>query len=259
VTGVLLATTLAVSPGVGLAEADEAYREGIASRAEAANARPHFARAAELYEAAWESGERTPTVARNMAQARYLAGELGACIRNYRLGLRQFPHNPDLRAGLAFAREQVNYPQVGDVSDVARPRSAGSVLDRLPLSFVQFAGLAAAIAALGWLTLARAWVSARGGLALTGGLLVLIGAIAGGWLWWQDEQQRSFWAEPAAVVAIAADLRTGNSDEYPRRLDARLPAGVELRILGERGGWLHVELGGGTIGWVPKSRVVEVW
>jgi hypothetical protein len=258
VTGLLLASVLAASPGSGLAEAEAAYREGLAQRDDAAKARPHFINAAELYEAAWEAGEHTPAVARNMAQARYLAGELGACIRDYRLGLRQFPHDPDLRDGLSLAREQVTYSRTGDRADVARPRDAGSVLDRLSLSFIQLAGLAAAVAALGWLTLARAWVSARGGLALVGGLLVLIAAAAGGWLWWQDDQQRSRWAEPTAVVSTATDLRTGNSDEYPRRLDNRLPAGVELKVLGERGGWLHVELGGASVGWVLKARVVEV-
>ncbi len=50
----------------------------------------------------------------------------------------------------------------------------------------------------------------------------------------------------------------GNSDEYPRRVEGRLPAGVELRVLGERGGWLHVELADGSAGWVPSSRVAVV-
>ncbi len=81
-TGLLLATMLTGSPGSGLVEADAAYREGVGNRADSAKARPHFVQAAELYEAAWESGERTPAVARNMAQSRYLAGELGACIRD---------------------------------------------------------------------------------------------------------------------------------------------------------------------------------
>jgi Bacterial SH3 domain len=53
-------------------------------------------------------------------------------------------------------------------------------------------------------------------------------------------------------------VRTGNSDEYPKRLEGRLPPGVELKILGERGGWLHVELARGGAGWVPKGRVAEV-
>jgi hypothetical protein len=265
VIGFVLAAALVASPGREtshgselLAAADAAYRSGIEARADAALARPHFIRAAETYEAAWDSETQTAAVARNMAQSRYLAGDLGGCIRDYRRGLRHFPHDQDLRAGLAFAREQVLYPHTGDLADAARPRESGSPLDRLPLSFVRLAGLAVVIAGLGWLTLARAWVTARGGLALIGGAMVVVAAVGGGWLWWEDGRRRAHFGEPTAVVTSATDLRTGNSEEYPRRLDARLPAGVELKILGKRGGWLHVEMAGGTVGWVPKGQVVDV-
>ena len=260
--GLVLTSALLVLPGASgnelVAAADAAYRDGLAARADAARARPHFVRAAEGYEAAWEGGTRNPAVARNMAQARYLAGDLGASIRDYRRGLRAFPHDPDLRAGLAFAREQVQYPLTADLAEAAGPREAGSLLDRLPLSFVQLAWVAVVAAAVGWLLLARAWVAARGGLALVGGGLVLAAAAGGGWLWWEDGRQRAHWAEPTAVVATPTDLRTGNSDEYPRRVDARLPAGVEMKLLGERGGWVQVELSGGVVGWVPAGRVVLV-
>jgi hypothetical protein len=260
VIAIVLTSVLVASPSASrteLADADAAYREGLETRADAAKARPHFLHAAELYEAAWDSGTRPPSVARNMAQARYLAGDLGACIRDYRRGLRLFPHDPDLRAGLAFARDQVPYPHTGDLADAARPRDLGTSLDRLPVSFVKLAWIAVAVTGVGWLTLARAWVSARGGLALVGGAMLLVATAGGGWLWWQDGCQRAHWEEPTAVVVSATDLRTGNSDEYPRRLDARLPAGAELKILGERGGWLHVELAGGPVGWLPKDHATE--
>jgi hypothetical protein len=256
----VLTSVLVAFPGTtrtDLVDADAAYREGLEARADAVNARPHFLHAAELYEAAWDSGTRSPAVARNMAQARYLAGELGTCIRDYRRGLRAFPHDPDLRAGLAFARDQVPYPHTGDLADAARPRDLGTSLDRLPVSFVKLAWIAVAVAGVGWLTLARAWVSARGGLALVGGAMLLVAAAGGGWLWWEGGRQRAHWEEPTAVIVSATELRTGNSDEYPRRLDARLPAGVELKLLGERGGWLHVELAGGPVGWVPKDHTTE--
>ena len=257
---IVLTSVLIASPGTSrtdLVDADAAYRDGLEARAEAAKARPHFLHAAELYEAAWDSGTRSPAVARNMAQARYLAGDLGACIRDYRRGLKVFPHDPNLRAGLAFVRDQVPYPHAGDLADAARPRDLGTSLDRLPVSFVQLTWIAVAVAAVGWLTLARAWVSARGGVALVGGAMVISAAAGGGWLWWEDGRQRAHWGKPTAVVVSASDLRTGNSDEYPRRLDARLPAGAELKILGERGGWLHVELASGPVGWVPKDHTTE--
>jgi hypothetical protein len=248
----------AANAGESLAAADAAYRQGVDARADTATARPHFTRAAELYEAAWDGGTRTPAVARNMAQARYLAGDLGTGIRDYRRGLRAFPHDPDLRAGLAFARAQVAYPVAGDLADAARPRDAGMLLDRLPVSFARLAWAAVIVAGLGWLTLARAWMTARGGLALIGGAMVLAAAAGGGLLLWEDGKLRARWGQPAAVVTAPTDLRTGNSEEYPRRLDARLPAGVEMKVLAGRGGWLQVELGGGTVGWVPEARAARV-
>jgi hypothetical protein len=259
-TVLLLGVMLTASPGADpLADADADYRAGVEARADAARARPYFMRAAEAYEAAWAAGSRKPAVARNMAQSRYLAGDLGGCIRDYRRGLREFPHDPDLRAGLAFARNQVAYPLVGDLADAARPREAESILDRLPIPFHRLAWMAIAVSAVGWLTLARGWVTARGGLALTGGMLILLAVVGGGWLWWEDGKLRARWAEPAAAVTgSGTELRTGNSDEYPKRLDGRVPVGVELKVIGERGGWLHVELPGGPVGWVPKPRVVEV-
>jgi hypothetical protein len=266
VIALLFSTVILTTPGADIAEPSEmlaagntAYREGLEAQADSAKARPHFVRAAEFYESAWTNGTRTTAVARNMAQARYLAGDLGACIRNYRSGLQVFPHGAELRAGLAFARDRVQYSHMSDLVDPAKPRDVGSMLDRLPLSFVELAWTAIGIAGLGWLALARAWVGSRGGLALVGGALVLVAAFGGGWLWWEDSKQRTYWSEPTAVIASpGAELRTGNSDEYPRRLDARLPIGVETRKLGERGGWVHVELSGGVVGWIPKSYVAVV-
>ncbi|HEX3146845.1 MAG TPA: SH3 domain-containing protein [Gemmataceae bacterium] len=250
---------LGAAPATTIADADAEYRAGIAAATDSVQARPHFIRAAETYESDWKVGIRSPATARNMAQCRYLAGDLGGAIRDYRLGLRIFPHDPDLRAGLAFAREQVAYSQVGDVAEAARPRDTHTPLDRLPISFAWLEWAAIALAGCAWIVLARSWIVGRGGLALFGGLLLLTAATAGVLLQWQDRRLRAVWAEPTAVVsASGVELRTGNSDEYPKRLEGRLPAGVEMKVLSERGGWLHVELAGGAVGWVPQGRTTQV-
>jgi hypothetical protein len=60
-------------------------------------------------------------------------------------------------------------------------------------------------------------------------------------------------------VVIARDgvlLRRGSSRAFPPRYETRLKAGMEGRLLFERGGWLQVELSGGEVGWVPRSAVV---
>jgi Bacterial SH3 domain len=262
VNALFLTVAIAASPASSseelLAEARESYQSGLREQADSARAQPHFLRAAEAYERAWDAGTQTVAVARNMAQSRLLAGDLGGCIRNYRRGLQQYPHNPDLRRGLAFAREQVAYSHSSEVADAARPREAGSAFDRLPFSLVHLALFSVSLAALGWIVLARAWMTSRTGLALFGGAAIMIAALIGGGLWWEDLQARQHWSEPTAVLLAPADLRTGNSTEYPRRLDGRLPAGVEVKVLGERGGWLQVELAGGVVGWIQVDHIAVV-
>ena len=106
-TALFLTVVIAASPDDILAVGREAYHSGLREQADSLRAQPHFVRAAEAYEQAWDAGTRTIAVARNMAQSRLLSGDLGRCIGNYRRGLKQYPHDPDLRRGLAYAREQV--------------------------------------------------------------------------------------------------------------------------------------------------------
>ena len=252
---VLLAALLGSTP----ADAETSYRAGLAARADAAVARPYFIEAAEGLEEMWDCGDRAPGLAANMAQARLLAGDLGRAIRNYRRGLRAFPHDPGLKEGLAFARGQVSYPLAGDLGDLARPRRTGSLLDRLPVSIIHLIAGSAVLAGVGWVTLARSAIVRRGGLALVGAMFVVGATGVGIWAWVEDDRARRHWGErTAVVVAPGAELRTGNNDEYPKRIDGRLPAGTELRVLNERGGWRQVELGSGIAGWVRGDRTVEV-
>jgi hypothetical protein len=259
-TPLLLSASMSLeSPDALLAHAAAEYHAGLDARADSIQARVHFIQAAEAYERVWDSGRRMPEVACNMAQGRLLAGDLGRCICAYRRGLRVAPSDPELRRGLAFAREKVAYPVVGDIEKAARPQVVESPLAHLGISPVWLAIAAIVFWLASWCFLARAWMLRRGGIALIGaGCLVLASCLGGAISWGEnlDRQQSAFSA--AVVIAPGTDLRLGNSDEYPRRIDGRLPPGVELRVLGERGGWLHVELADGTAGWVPGDRVVLV-
>jgi len=252
--GLLFSATMIASPPL----AAEEYRAGLESRADAAQARLHFLRAAEEFERAWNSGERNTGIARNMAQSRFLAGDVGRAIRDYRRGLRLAPHVHELLEGLTSVRERISYPLASDRGSSLSPVEASSGLDRIAVSWHRLAWGAIALSALGWFLLARGWRSSRRELLGLGLGSIVVAAALGGWLGWEDHRLRSHWAEPTAVVVSATDLRTGNSEEYPRRIEVRLPAGTELRVLGERGGWLQVELPDGTTGWVSSSFVVQV-
>lgn len=246
------------SPGESFSEAAAEYRAGLELRDDSARARPHFLRAAEAFEQLWNDGTRTAMVARNMAQARFLAGDIGRSIRDYRRGLKVEPHNPELLRNLDRVRDQVAHPLTGDVSHAARPRERTSPIERIGLPRLWLAAVALGTWALGWFVLARAWLAVRGGLAIVAGLMVVGGAILGGGLVWDSNRAQAHWSAPTAVVVSPVEIRTGNNDNYPRRLDGRLPAGVELHIVGERGGWLHIELADGSAGWVPSESVAMV-
>jgi hypothetical protein len=71
------------------------------------------------------------------------------------------------------------------------------------------------------------------------------------------ERQTRQWAENVAVVVEPAYLHTGNNAEFPRQFNQPLPVGVETTPLDERGGWIHVRLPGGTVGWLPSTAVLR--
>ena len=256
--GALAGTRSASVPDAELlAEAQEQYRAGLEARADSAKARPHFARSAAAFEELWRRGVRNPLLARDLAQAYLLAADLPRAIRVYHRGLRIAPDDPALLAGLAFARDQVAYPAGSNLAEIARPHPGWSLGRWVPLRRVALA--AVLLYAFGWLALARAWMKRLTLWWVLGGLMLAASALLGGALWWEDvRQEREARSSLAIVARDGTVLRTGNTADYPPRIDTPLPRGVETRVLAERGGWLQVELAGGAVGWLPRGRVVTV-
>jgi hypothetical protein len=82
-----------------------------------------------------------------------------------------------------------------------------------------------------------------------------------GALWLYDDHARARNAEHSSVVITRdVDLRKGNADIFPLRLDgpSRLPRGVEACELTSRGGWVQIQLASGIKGWVPEVFVIKV-
>jgi hypothetical protein len=244
------------SPQLSIAVADAAYRAGLEARADADCAREQFARAARMYDRIWASGLHHAVVTRNRAQAHLLAGDLGRAVAVYRSGLRLAPHDRSLRDGLTYARGRVAYPLESNLARLARPRDQWSLLSWAPVHvYALGAGL---VYLAGWLALARAWMKRRSGWWIAGGLLIVV---AVGLFLAVDMEQLALLDthsddRPAVTIGAETPFRTGNSAEYPPRLEAPLPAGVEVHLLAERGGWAQIQLAGGPIGWVPRADVV---
>jgi hypothetical protein len=164
-------------------------------------------------------------------------------ITKYRLLLRTNPDNHLARARLRAQRDLVPYP-----SNDMRPDEPWSLI------LILQSLLWLIIIALGFVVaeVIRWWLTRR--------LAVLINAVAalvaaGILLGWRERARNE--ETPVVVVARETALRRGNGEEYPKRIDVPLPAGVEMRRLHERHGWLQVELANGVVGWVARDAVIQ--
>jgi hypothetical protein len=239
-----------------LAAAEQAFSEGVALRDDEAKARPVFSRAAVGYDELWRRGHHSPDLVLNRAHAHRLAGNLAAEIAALHEGLAAMRWSRSLQVALEEARAAVAYPAAGDLAAQCRPAPPGGIGTRFSptdawvaaglLWLFACGGLArfAMTRAPGWLVFATLWVA---GLALLGTL----------WLFDRHRHEREN-ELPLLVVARDATLRKGNADAYPARLDAKLPRGVEVRKLAERGGWVQVQIAGGAVGWLPGTAVMAV-
>lgn len=236
-----------------LSQGSEAFRQGLARIADARQAREHFAQAARAFDQAWHLGPRPAALALYRARSHCLAGQLPQAILALREGLRAFPWDRDLQDDLASARRAVSLP--AELKSSAHPASPLGRWDvRSYLSPQQAAGLALG---LWWLLcLASARLSmTRSAVSLGVLLLTALGlaALTAGWVWSGQQSQAE---PPFAVLAEDAVLRTGNGPSYPPRFDTPLPAGYEVTLRGERGGWKHVRLPDGRGGWLPAQTLL---
>ena len=238
-----------------LAAAEAAFAEGVAHRHDAATARAAFARAATAYDELWASGEPTPALALNRANAHRLAGDLPAALLALNEGLAAFPWHRPLQVAREDARAAVDYPVAGGLARQCRPPPPGGFSSRVSPGeawlicggcWLLACGAATRFAMTrrpGWLGCAA--VAALGALAV----------VTCGYLLGRDPDDR-LGRQPVVVLTRRETLRSGNSAAFPPRLEPPLPAGVEARKLAERGGWVQVELAGGAVGWLPAGSVL---
>jgi hypothetical protein len=250
----LAAPAFASSPADALAQAEAAFAEGVEHRSDSAKARPAFARAAAAYDALWNQGHCTPELAINRARAHRLAGDLPRAVAALHDGLAVARYARPLQEELADARAAVQYPLEGELADQARPKPFRGVSTRMSPAeaWLLAGGLWLAV----WAGTTR-FAMTRNALWLAAAGMALAALLALGGLWLQDWRIRGREESlPLLVVAKGATLRRGNADAYPPRFDAALPRGAEVRELSRRGGWVQVQLPGGTVGWLPEASVI---
>ena len=203
-----------------------------------------FSDAASAYEKLISSGAVAPAVYYNLGNSLYKAGEIGRAIVAYRQAERLTPHDPDLRANLQFARQQVQ----GPTFEASRWELWLGVLT---LNEWTWAGVLAVWITFLLLAARQLWPKAKRSLRnwaiLSGATALAVVGCLGCALAHRNA------VHIGVVTAKETEVRTGPFDESPGVFTAH--DGSELRVLDQKNGWLQVTDGKSRVGWLKSDEV----
>jgi tetratricopeptide (TPR) repeat protein len=204
-----------------------------------------FGDAAAAYDRLVQSGQRSAALYFNLGNAFFKSGQVGRAIAAYRQAQLLTPRDPDVRANLQFARNQVQGPTL---PSTAWQRWSGrlSVNEWTFLAAVSLWLFLLLLAALQWRPrLARPL--RNGALAL--GLATLLLCSCLGAIVYENQSNRI-----AVVSAPEAVVRVGPLDTAPNAFTVH--DGAELRVLDQREDWLQVTTGPQRNGWIQRQQVL---
>lgn len=232
---------LVLSPGAARADLSAAAFESANKLYEEGK----FAEAAAAYQKLAQPGQTSAALCFNLGNALFKSGQIGRAIDAYRQAEQFTPRDPDLRANLQFARNQVQPPTLA-------PGRWQRWLGRLTLN--EWTLLAAAAAWLWLILLAiRQWRPALRpalrnyalALAILAALLcVCVGAAL----------RQTRFTRTAIVVAPDAVVRYGPLAESPAAFNVH--DGAELRVLDKKDDWFQVSAGPRRIGWLRRDQIL---
>ena len=204
-----------------------------------------FSEAAVAYENLVRSGQASAALYFNLGNAFFKGGQMGHAIAAYRHAEQLSPRDPDLRANLQFARNQVQGPTLS---------STGWQRWLAKLSLNEWTWLAAAsIWLLFFVLTLRQWrpgwkQDLRTYTVVLCAASLLVCACFGG-AFYLDRC-----SPEAIVIAREAAVRQGPLDEAPTAFTAR--DGSELKVLDRKDEWLQVTADSRRIGWVHRDQVL---
>jgi tetratricopeptide (TPR) repeat protein len=226
--GKLLATDVSVD----FLAANKLYAEG------------KFSDAANLYETILQHGGASPALLFNAGNAEFKAGHLGKAIAAYRRAELLAPRDAELRANLAFVRNQVQ----GATLRESRWQNWVSTLtlnEGAMLAAIFFWALFALLA-LRQIKPALA-PKLRTATRLAVALTIFSGAILG------LQAANHFNASVAVVTSGEATARSGPFDDAQVAFTAK--DGAELNVLDRHDDWVQVVNNAGKIGWLSRKQV----
>lgn len=203
-----------------------------------------FAEAAKAYETILQAGAQSPAVLFNYGNAEFKSGHLGKAIAAYQRAEQLSPRDAELRANLAFVRNQVQ-------GATLRPSWWQSWVGTLTLDEG-----ALLTAVLFWLTLSllvarqlrptlvpKLQTTTR----IFAGLTIVSGIVLG------LQAANHFSKASAVVVADNAIARSGPFADAQNAFTAR--DGAELSVMSRRADWVQVADATGKSGWLPVTQV----
>ena len=204
----------------------------------------NFSAAADDYEKILQTGVQSPALLFNYANAEFKAGSPGKAIAAYRRAEQLSPRNSEIRANLAFVRNQIQGATV-------RESRWQGWLGQLTLN--EWTLLAAAAFWLTFLLLAAGQIHPAFGARLKGAvsLCVVLTILFGTALGLQTANH--FYSQTAVVISTEATARSGPFDEAQSVFTVH--DGVELSVLDRHNDWIQITDGSGKIGWLPGKQV----
>ena len=223
------------------------FASEIAADFSAANelyAKGKFSAAANLYEKILQSGEQSPALLFNYANAEFKAGNLGKAIAAYRRAELLAPRDSEIRANLGFVRNQVQGATI-------RESRWQDWLGQLTLN--EWTLLAAGAFWLTFLMLAAGRIrpalvpKLRSVTRLAAALTIFSTSLL------CLQAANHFSQATAVVISAEATARSGPFDEAQSAFTAR--DGAELRVLDRHEDWVQVADAAGKIGWLSKKQI----
>jgi tetratricopeptide (TPR) repeat protein len=222
---------LAADATADFAAANKLYAEG------------KFFEAAAAYEKILTTGAQSPALLFNAGNAEFKAGHLGKAVAAYRQAELLAPRDAELRANLAFVRNQVQ-------GATLRESRWQNWVNSLSLNEGTLLTAAFFWATLGLLAARQMRPSLvpklQGATRLAVALTVFSGAVLA------LQAANHFNSSVAVVTSAEAIARSGPFDEAQSVFTAR--DGAELRVLDRHNDWIQVSSSTGKIGWLSRRQ-----
>jgi tetratricopeptide (TPR) repeat protein len=217
----------------GFEAANKLYEEG------------KYAEAAASYERLLQGGKVSAALYFNLGNAAFKSSQIGRAIAAYRHAERLAPRDPDVRANLRFARNQVQGPTL-PVGRWQRWLNRFTLNEWTVMAAVGLWLLFLLLGLLQWRPALKANLR-RAVLAVAAGAVLLAACLAAALC-----QARS--VRIVIVVKPEAVVRAGWFDESKEAFTVH--DGAELKVLDQNDKWLQVSADPLRLGWIPRDEVV---